>query len=206
LTARRQLIWGNTAGRIKKFSVYPVVCKGRLGVLNIMKYKVKTKQFNSRMCLVCGMENKFGLKAFFYELENDELVAIFSPLDGHQSYPGRLHGGIASAILDETIGRAILLKNRDVWGVTVELNLKYRKPIPLDQEIKVVGRIEKDSSRFFEGSGEIMLDNGEVAVKAWGKYLKLRLQDIIGSGDFNKDWKGYPSPLDPEVIELESKS
>ena len=89
-----------------------------------MKYKVEKKQFNSRMCLVCGMENSFGLKAFFYELENNELLAVFSPLAEHQSYPGRLHSGIASAMLDETIGRAILIKNQDVWGVTVELNLK----------------------------------------------------------------------------------
>ena len=60
-----------------------------------MKQKVVNKQNNSKMCFVCGMENKLGLKAYFYEMENGELVATFTPKSIHQSYPGRLHGEIA---------------------------------------------------------------------------------------------------------------
>ena len=58
-----------------------------------MKQTVKNKQNNSKMCFVCGMSNDLGLKASFFEMENDELVAFFTPQDIHQSYPGRLHGG-----------------------------------------------------------------------------------------------------------------
>jgi acyl-coenzyme A thioesterase PaaI-like protein len=68
-----------------------------------MKYQVKRKQPNSKMCLVCGLQNQFGLKTEYYELENDELLGIFTPVDEHQSYPGRLHGGISAAILDESM-------------------------------------------------------------------------------------------------------
>ena len=74
-----------------------------------MHYRVKAKQQNTKMCLVCGLKNPFGLQTAFYELESDELLAIFKPMEEHQSYPGRLHGGIATAILDETIGRAIMM-------------------------------------------------------------------------------------------------
>lgn len=74
------------------------------------------------------------------------MVALFTPKDEHQSYPGRLHGGVASAILDETIGRAILnLYDVEIWGVTIELNVKFKKPIPLNQELKVVGRITSEN-------------------------------------------------------------
>jgi acyl-coenzyme A thioesterase PaaI-like protein len=68
-----------------------------------MKYQVTRKQPNSKMCLVCGLQNQFGLKTEYYELENDELLGIFTPVDEHQSYPGRLHGGISAAILDESM-------------------------------------------------------------------------------------------------------
>jgi len=153
-----------------------------------MKYKVVRKQFNSKNCLVCGMQNKLGLKASFYELENDELIAIFKPLQEHQSYPGRLHGGIAGAILDETIGRAINVKNDNVWGVTVELNLKYRKPIPLDEELRVVGRITKDTSRLFEGTGEIFLKNGDIAASAYGKYMKIPIDKIADFDEQAEAW------------------
>ncbi len=151
-----------------------------------MRYKVTKKQYNSNMCFVCGLKNNSSLRASFYELENGEIVAIFKPLEEHQSYPERLHGGVAAAILDETIGRAINIKHSDVWGVTVELNLKYKKPVPLDEELRVVGRITRDTSRLFEGTGEILLSNGEVAVLADAKYIKMPISKIT---DYDPDDK-----------------
>ncbi|EGW41312.1 PaaI family thioesterase [Desulfosporosinus sp. OT] len=167
-----------------------------------MKHRVLKKQHNSKKCIVCGMENELGLRASFYELENGELIALFKPLEEHQSYPGRLHGGIAGSILDETIGRAIMIIDETIWGVTVELRLKYKKPIPLNEELRVIARITKDSSRLFEGTGEIMLGNGEVAVSAHGKYLKMPIEKIA---DFNKDeqeWQVILSDDDPKEIDI----
>jgi len=167
-----------------------------------MVQRVVKKQQNSKECFVCGLENELGLKAFFYELENREIVAIFKPLEEHQSYPGRLHGGIAGAILDETIGRAIMINDENIWGVTVELNLKYKKPIPLNEELKVIARITKDSSRLFEGTGEIILVNGDIAVTAHGKYLKMPIDKIA---DFNKedqDWQVFLSDDEPNEIDI----
>ena len=37
-----------------------------------MRYQVMGKQPNSKMCLVCGLKNRFGLRSFFYELDNEE--------------------------------------------------------------------------------------------------------------------------------------
>jgi hypothetical protein len=109
------------------------------------------------MCLVCGLKNSFGLHASFFELDNNELLAVFKPKDEHQSYPGRLHGGIISTILDEVIGRAIMIHSEsDIWGVTVDLQIRFKKPVPLDEELRILGRITKDSRRFFEGTGDCM--------------------------------------------------
>jgi acyl-coenzyme A thioesterase PaaI-like protein len=167
-----------------------------------MKYKVVKKQQNSSKCIVCGLQNDLGLKASFYELENGELAAIFKPIDEHQSYPGRMHGGVSSAILDEVIGRAILIKDESMWGVTTELVLKYKKPVPLNEELKVVGRITRDTKRLFEGTGEIILKNGDVAVTAAGKYIKMSLDKITDS-EFDKgEWGVFHSGDDPDEIEL----
>lgn len=167
-----------------------------------MKYKVVKKQFNSKKCLVCGLKNHLGLKASFYELENGELAAIFKPLDEHQSYPGRFHGGAAAAILDETIGRAIMINHPDAWGVTVELSLKYKKPVPLDEELRVVGRITRDTRRIFEGTGEILLNSGEVAVTAQGKYMKMPIEKIADFDEDKEEWKVALSDKDPKEIEI----
>jgi len=170
-----------------------------------MHYKVTRKQYNSKLCFVCGLKNVFGLKASFYETEQGELIAIFVPAQEHQSYPGRLHGGIASAILDETIGRAVMVGGaKEIWGVTVELNLNYKKPIPLGVELRVVARITEQNSRFFEGTGEIVLPSGETAVTARGKYLKAPLEKIADFDPVVNEWRVVPKDNDPEVIEVGS--
>ncbi len=167
-----------------------------------MRQRVTAKQENSMMCLVCGLKNQFGLKASFYELENDELLAIFRPSEEHQSYPGRMHGGIATAILDETIGRAILTKEQDLWGVTINFSTRFRKPVPLDEEIRVIGRIDHIANRYFEGSGEILLQDGSVAVEGKGKFIKLHIDDIADFDTEEQEWKVTLSPDDPEFVDF----
>jgi uncharacterized protein (TIGR00369 family) len=168
-----------------------------------MLRKVTGKQPNSRMCLVCGLKNPFGLHTAFYELDNKEILAVFTPREEHQSYPGRLHGGIISTILDEAIGRAIMMHaEEDVWGVTVDLQVRFKKPVPLGQELRVVGRITKDSSRFFEGTGELLLEDGTVAAECHGKYLKAPLEKIAAFDVEAQEWGVVELQDDPEVVEL----
>jgi uncharacterized protein (TIGR00369 family) len=167
-----------------------------------MKHDVRRKHENSRLCFVCGLKNDFGLKAAFYELENNELVAVFTPQDEHQSYPGRMHGGIAAAMLDETIGRAIMIEQPEIWGVTIDLQLKYKKPVPLEQELRVVGRITSQNKRVFEGSGELLLPDGTVAVVATGRYMKMPLDSIADFDYEAEEWRVVADDADPDFMEL----
>ena len=168
-----------------------------------MQHYVVRKQKNSKMCFVCGMKNPFGLQAFFYELENGEVVAVFHPREEHQSYPGRLHGGIAAAILDETIGRAGMIRyGEEMWGVTLEFRIRFRKAVPLDADLRVVGRITRENNRAFEGSGEILLPDGSVAVEGTGRYLKLPIEKIADFDVEEQEWRVVPSPNDPTKVEL----
>ncbi|MBU0673535.1 MAG: PaaI family thioesterase [Proteobacteria bacterium] len=168
-----------------------------------MRHLVTKKQQNSKSCLVCGLQNDFGLHTSFYELDSGELMALFRPRKEHQSYPGRLHGGLSSTILDETIGRAIMITHPDQFGVTVEITVRFKKPVPLDIDLRVIGRITKDSSRFFEGTGEIILADGTIAVEGHGKYLKMPLEKIAeyDQGD-EENWRVIDLPDDPEFFDF----
>jgi uncharacterized protein (TIGR00369 family) len=167
-----------------------------------MQYRVTAKQPNSKMCLVCGLRNSLGLQASFFELEGEQLAALFTPRQEHQGYPGRLHGGIATAILDETIGRAILIRHPDeIWGVTAGLSVRFRQPAPLGQELRVIARITHETKRYFEGAGQILLPDGSVAVEASGKYFKFSLAKIADFDAVEQEWHvtnmdGDPSELD----------
>ncbi len=168
-----------------------------------MKHAVARKQPNSRMCLVCGLKNPHGLFTSFYELASGELVGVFTAREEHQSYPGRVHGGIVTALLDETIGRAIMIKYREnIWGVTAEFSTRFLKPIPLDQELRVVGRIVREEGRTFHGTGELLLPNGEVAATGAGRYVKLPLEKIADFDADREEWRVVDSPHDPGEFEI----
>jgi len=154
-----------------------------------MNHKIKATQNISRDCLVCGVENDFGLKTRFHETENNEVIAVFTPRQVHQSYPHITHGGITAAILDETIGRAIMCTHdRMSFGVTLELNVKYKRPVPYGTELKVVGRITGDNGRIFEGTGELYLPDGSVAATAEGKYMRRSLEKFTDAAFVDNHW------------------
>ncbi|PHR29879.1 MAG: thioesterase [Desulfotalea sp.] len=171
-----------------------------------MRLKIEKKQPSSKMCFVCGVDNAFGLKSNFYELEDGQLMAIFQPAEQHQGYPGRLHGGIAATILDETIGRAIIISGTgSVWGVTIDFSMKLRKPIPLNEEVRVLARVVSEKNRYFLGEGEIILADGSVAVTGQGKYLKMDIDKIADFDHNGEDWKVLSDANDPEFVDIPEK-
>ncbi|MDR1713235.1 MAG: PaaI family thioesterase [Coriobacteriales bacterium] len=149
---------------------------------------VTGSQYISRMCFVCGEENHMSLKAQFLVLDDGRLCATFEPSEEHQSYPGRLHGGVTSAILDETIGRVVQVKHPEIFGVTIELNVKFRQPVPLGCPLKVVATLTKESARIFEGTGELLLPDGTVAAQATARYFRLPVDAISEGGLSDEDW------------------
>ena len=166
-----------------------------------MKREVRAAQNVSRMCMVCGVENKAGLQARFFVLDNGELAGVFRPRQEHQSYPGRLHGGLIAAILDETIGRSINVADAHTWGITVKFTVRLRKPIPLDREVKAIARITRDTSRVFEGTGEILLEDGTVAAEAEGTYVKMAIEGIASTQFSENEWFADSLPL-PAALDL----
>jgi uncharacterized protein (TIGR00369 family) len=165
-----------------------------------MKYAVTGKQPNSSMCAVCGRDNKKSLKAEFFNLENGEAAAVFTSCAEHQGYPDRLHGGFATAVLDELIGRAMNVSGEEVWSVTLEINVRFRKPVPINEKLTAVARVTKGADRkIFEGTGEILLPDGSVAVEARAKYMKFPLDGIAAR---ELGWSVTPAESDPKEIEL----
>jgi acyl-coenzyme A thioesterase PaaI-like protein len=143
-----------------------------------------------------------GLRTEFYELEDGTLAATATAGPLHQSYPGRLHGGVSTALLDETIGRAINIAEPDTWGVTVEITTRYKKPVPYDVPLLVLGRITENRSRLFSGEGRLVLPDGTTAVTAVARYMKLKLKDISEFDGVTDTWELFPSADDPAEIDV----
>ena len=140
--------------------------------------KTAAKQYSSHMCFVCGVENPAGLHAHFYQVDDATCVGRFLPAEHHQGYPGRVHGGVVAAMMDETLGRAIW-GDAKTWGVTAELTIRYKNPVPLGEMLTVVGRLTRDTRRLFVAEGEMLTADGQVVVTAHGKYVKIPLERIL---------------------------
>lgn len=161
--------------------------------------KVLKKQTNSKMCFICGVDNPYGLKAEFYEMENNTVVTFVEYKEIHQSYPGRTHGGLISALLDEIAGRAIWIYE-DVWGVTTNLNVKFRKVVPYGTKLKAVGEITKNTKRAFVGVGKLYDNEGNLLAEAEATYLKLPLDKISTDEDSHEDVNVF---IPDDIKELE---
>lgn len=162
------------------------------------------KQPNSRYCFVCGLQNPDGLHVSFYEDEDHRVIVRYVPKDEYQGYPGVLHGGIACALLDEAIGRTLV--RHDIWAMTVDLNVRFHKPIPLGQPLTVIGEMVRLRSRTMEGKGEIRLADGSLAVTAEAKYIRLpdsQLQRFRQELGF---WQVVPDPVKGEKADKSEPS
>lgn len=167
-----------------------------------MDMKVVSKQSNSKMCVICGMKNPFGVKAQFYNMEDGSVMTPFRFHAEHQSYPNRVHGGLIAAMIDELGLRALWTRSEDIWGVTVSIELKYRKPVPYDVDLIGRGNIEKETARFLTSRTEILNRQGEVLAFATVKYIKQNL-DEIDSADAQEE-QFFPSDNDICEINFET--
>jgi acyl-coenzyme A thioesterase PaaI-like protein len=82
-----------------------------------------------------------------------------------------MHGGLLTTMLDELIGRTAIAS--DLWCMTAKLQVRFRKPVPLGEPLKLKGQITKITGRLLEGRGEIRLADGSLAVEADGTYLRI---------------------------------
>ena len=145
--------------------------------------QVKYKQNNSRMCVICGMDNPFGLQAPFYVMEDDSVMTLFRYRQEHQSYPGRVHGGLITAMLDELGFRAYWAFEPEVLAVTMELQM---------------GTILSASSRFVKSHAQITDMDGHVLAEAEMKYIKLP-SDKVTDADYHEEMC-YALPDDVKAL------
>ncbi len=125
----------------------------------------------SETCFVCGDANPFGLRIKFVDRGDD--VIVRTTVDRHfEGYPGRVHGGVVTALLDETIGWACSVKAHKML-YTVEIKVRFRKPVPGGEELIVRGWCSEMHKRFAKGQGQIEGRDGTVMVSAEGLYFPV---------------------------------
>lgn len=132
-------------------------------------------------CFACGRENPLGLHLDDFGLDDGEVSARFTPREHYRGAAETLHGGIAATAIDEILVWAGIIIER-VLTVTGTMELRYRKPVGVNEEILVAARVEDRSGRRLQMSGELKIGD-DVKVTGTGLYLVSADIDDLLSGD-----------------------
>jgi len=126
----------------------------------------------NQWCFACGKENPIGLQLTFSE-KDDSYITTFIPGPQHQGYDGIMHGGLVSTILDEVMARYLYAKGFN--AVTAKLEVRFRKPTPIGQQLTVTGKIAGKRGNMYELVSTITLPDGTIT--AQGKATVAVLED-----------------------------
>ena len=122
-------------------------------------------------CFICGQENPHGLGVeWYWDEPAREVITRLTFSRAQQGPPGYVHGGASAAVLDEAMGTAVWKSGYNV--ASVNLNIDYRRPIPLGTEVTVTARMTDEVGRTLRARGEIRLPDGSVAVVGRGIYVE----------------------------------
>jgi uncharacterized protein (TIGR00369 family) len=140
-----------------------------------------------RWCFGCGDRNPEGLHIDF-EIDGAHVSGRFRPRETHQGWPGLAHGGVAAAVLDEAMGWAMYAAG--AWAMTARMEVKYRRPLTLGEELLVTAEVTRDRGRRLEAEAAIQTLSGETVAQASGLFLRVpeeRARELdarfIGTGD-----------------------
>jgi uncharacterized protein (TIGR00369 family) len=129
-------------------------------------------------CFVCGKDNPDGMRLHFtYDEERKCFVCRFRLSKRYSGPPGHCHGGIIATILDDAMGK--VNKLRDVVALTSEITVKYLKPVPLRQPLRVESREVEVKGRQHINSAEILNEKGEVLARGRGLFIAIDPQRMF---------------------------
>jgi len=123
-----------------------------------------------RWCYGCGDANPEGLHIEF-AVEGTLVTGRFTPRKVHQGFPGLAHGGIAASVMDEAMGWAMYAAG--AWAMTARMEVRYRRPLPLDGEVTVTAQVTRDRGRRLEAEARLLTASGELLAEATGLFLRM---------------------------------
>ena len=134
-------------------------------------------------CFVCGKHNLSGLKRRFYVQrgadqfsDNDKIAVRITFSKEHVGFKGVVHGGIITAIIDEAMGWAASINTGRIY-VTADLNVRFVKPVMINEELTFIAWMNEDKKRVSLNEGVVINSIGEVLVKSSGKFFAMNEEE-----------------------------
>ncbi|OGP92913.1 MAG: hypothetical protein A2156_10165 [Deltaproteobacteria bacterium RBG_16_48_10] len=112
-------------------------------------------------CFVCGENNPGGLRLNFeIDKEKQTLKTTFVANPVYQGYDGIVHGGIISTLLDEAMAK--LAYELGYNTVTASLEIRFKKPAPILEPLRVNGEITEVKARIVKAKAHVTKEDGTI--------------------------------------------
>jgi acyl-coenzyme A thioesterase PaaI-like protein len=119
-------------------------------------------------CVSCSATSPVGLGLKFVVREDGGVESGFACREIYQGYPGLLHGGVTSMLLDAAMTNCLF--SRGKVAVTARLIVRFRLPIRVDDTAVIRAWLRDYSPPLFVLEAELM-QNGRVMASAAGKFI-----------------------------------
>ncbi|MGA1862684.1 hotdog fold domain-containing protein [Deferribacter thermophilus] len=150
---------------------------------------------HSTKCFVCGIDNEIGLKHIFYVENNTVCSDILIP-DGYNGFKGIVHGGIASALLDETLGWcAYVFSSAKNLCFTRMLQIKFKKSLHIKENYRIITEFVEEKRGLYTVKGYILDKNNIKYIEADGHFVEIsdeKMKETIKYLLFDKNKKYFP--------------
>jgi uncharacterized protein (TIGR00369 family) len=122
-------------------------------------------------CIACSPDNKSGLKLTFEDAGEGAVRATFDCSAVFEGYPGQLHGGIISTLLDAAMANCLFAQQ--LQAVTAELSVRFKAPVALKHQATAEAKVVRDLFPLFLMEASLTQDK-EVKATATAKFIVPR--------------------------------
>ncbi len=134
---------------------------------------VSTSTFQDSV--VSGLANPMGVAARLWR-DGDEAVCQVTLGTAFEGAPGRAHGGIVAALIDETMGVVTSISGTPAF--TGRLTVTYRAPTPVRQPLEIRARLAGRSGRKLTITAEVRAE-GQLLVEAEALFIAVDLDHFF---------------------------
>lgn len=136
----------------------------------------KNLEYNE-YCFGCGEENPIGAKLNFFKISEDSVKSNFLVPDTWPGWGKIVHGGLQTVLLDE-VSAWVIVALLNEQGLTIKAQIEFYKPLYIEEEVEIIGKVEKIDERDITIISVLKNKNGETCTKGTFVYRKVAMDKI----------------------------
>lgn len=126
-----------------------------------------------RLSPVSGVLNPLAAPVRYQEIGAGSIEATVTFGVAYQGPPGYVHGAFIAGVFDDVMGAANMSSGNP--GMTVKLEVRYRRPTPLNTRLRVVAQhLSREGRRILASA--TMLAGPQVTAEAEGVFAEITLE------------------------------